>query len=52
MKIGDRVSWWAKPELKGTIVNIENTDYPCFVQWDDGRFDWYPTRFLINETNN
>ncbi len=41
VKVGDRVSWFAKPELLGTIKEIYLTEHPFYVVWDNGNDDWY-----------
>jgi hypothetical protein len=52
IKIGDRVSWWAKLELKGTVEQIYLTSDPFYVKWDDGRDDWYNGKYLVKEETN
>ena len=41
IKIGDRVSWFCKPELTGVVKQIFLTDHPFWVFWDNGKDDWY-----------
>jgi hypothetical protein len=46
IRVGDRVYWYANPNLFGTIKQIYLDKHPFYVVWDKGTEDRYKGCYL------